>query len=40
MVRDLTTTPIFQFLKLIKVLVISRDPRLVPLTMMIQPLIL
>ena len=39
MVRDLTTTPIFQFLKLIKVL-ISRDPRLVPLTMMIQPLIL
>lgn len=39
MVRDLTTTPIFQFLKVIKVL-ISRDPRLVPLTMMIQPLIL
>ena len=29
MVRDLTSTPIFQFLKLIKVL-ISRDPRLLP----------
>ena len=39
MVRDLTSTPIFQFLKLIKVLIL-RDPRLIPLTMMIQPLIL
>lgn len=39
MVRDLTTTPIFQFLKLIKVLIL-RDPRLIPLIMMIQPLIL
>ena len=28
MVRDLTTTPIFQLLKLIKVLIL-RDPRLV-----------
>ena len=39
MVRDLTSTPIFQFLKLIKVLILG-DPRLVPLTMMMQPLIL
>lgn len=39
MVRDLITTPIFQFLKLIKVLIL-RDPRLIPLTVMIQPLIL
>lgn len=39
MVRDLTITPIFQFLKLIKVLIL-RDPRLIPLIMMIPPLIL